>query len=118
MAAIVRAWSQRLNADDNTGIAELFALPATIVQTPYEYRLVSRREIALWFSLLPCSGKIVSIRFRGNSATAVFLLGNRGSTPCDGPGTLAAARFGFARGKIASWEQVPIPAAKVSPRLA
>jgi hypothetical protein len=118
MAAIVRAWSERLNADDNTGIAELFAVPATIVQPPYEYRLASRREIALWFSLLPCSGKIVSISYRGTSATAVFLLGNRGSTRCDGPGTLAAARFEFAHGRIVSWEQIPVPGGQVSPKLA
>jgi hypothetical protein len=118
MAAIVRAWSQRLNAEDNAGIADLFAVPATIVQPPYEYRLVSRREIALWFSLLPCSGKIVSISYRGTSATAVFLLGNRGSTRCDGPGTLAAARFEFAHGKIVGWEQIPVPGGQVSPKLA
>ena len=118
MAAIVRAWSERLNADDNAGIGELFAVPATIVQPPYEYRLASRREIALWFSLLPCSGKIVSISYRGASATAVFLLGNRGSTRCDGPGTLAAARFDFAHGKIVRWEQVPVPGGQVSPKLA
>jgi hypothetical protein len=118
MEAIVTAWSTRLNARDNRGIAELFAVPATIIQGPYAYRLVNRHEIALWFSLLPCSGKIVSISYSKNTATAVFLLGNRGSTPCDGPGTLAAARFEFAHGRIVVWEQVPVPAGQTNPRLA
>jgi hypothetical protein len=112
MARIVRAWSKRLNDRDNAGIAELFALPAIIVQTPYEYKLRTRHLVALWFSLLPCSGTIESISYKGNSATAVFLLGNRGATRCDGPGTLAAARFFFSGGKISSWEQVPVPAVK------
>jgi hypothetical protein len=118
MAAIVRAWSERLNARDNAGIAELFAVPALIVQAPYAYRLVTRQEIARWFSLLPCSGKIVSIVYNRDSATAVFRLGNRGSIRCDGPGTLAAARFGFAHGKIVTWEQVPVPPGQVNPSLA
>ncbi len=109
METIVRAWSARLNAGDNTGIAKLFSLPATIVQAPFVYRLVNRRQIALWESELPCSGRIVSIAFSGRYATAVFVLGNRGSTRCDAPGSLAAARFEIVHGKIVSWEQVPIP---------
>jgi hypothetical protein len=112
MATIVRAWSKRLNNRDNAGIAELFALPAIIVQAPYEYKLRTRHQVALWFSLLPCSGTIESISYKGSSATAVFLLGNRGATRCDGPGTLAAATFFFSGGKISAWEQVPVPARK------
>jgi hypothetical protein len=42
----------------------------------------------------------------------VFRLGNRGATRCDGPGTLAAARFEIVNGKIASWEQIAVPAKK------
>jgi len=47
---------------------------------------------------------------RGRYATAVFRLANRGSTQCDGPGTLAAARFTIVKGLITIWEQVPVPA--------
>jgi hypothetical protein len=109
MASVVKAWSGRLNASDNAGIANLFSLPATIIQAPFAYRFDNRRQIALWFAKLPCSGKIVRITFNGSSATAVFLLGNRGATHCDGPGTLAAARFEIVDGKIVSWEQLPLP---------
>jgi hypothetical protein len=118
MEAIVTKWSRRLNAGDNNGIAELFSVPATIIQAPYAYRLPNRHTIALWFAELPCSGRIESIRYSGDSATAVFVLGNRGSTRCDGPGTLAAARFEIIDGKITRWEQVPVPPKQVPPTVA
>jgi hypothetical protein len=110
MAAVVHAWSARLNANDNAGIAKLFALPAILVQGQNEYRLTTARQVSLWHSLLPCSGTIVSITYAGRFATAVFRLGNRGKTKCDAPGALAAARFEIVDGKIASWVQVPVPA--------
>jgi hypothetical protein len=40
----------------------------------------------------------------------VFRLGNRPTSKCDAPGTLAAARFTIVRGKITVWRQVPAPA--------
>jgi hypothetical protein len=109
MAAIVHEWSARLNANDNAGIARLFSLPAIIVQPPYEYRFTTRKQLALWHSLLPCSGKVIAVTYKGRYATAVFRLGNRGKTKCDGPGELAAARFEIVKGKIRSWEQVAVP---------
>jgi hypothetical protein len=109
MESIVRTWSRRLNAGDNDGIARLFAVPATIVQAPYKYRFPTRKAIAAWHAGLPCAGHIVRITFRRNTATAVFRLANRGSTPCDGPGALVAARFTIVKGLITVWEQVPVP---------
>jgi hypothetical protein len=110
MRAVVRAWSARLNAGDNRGVARLFALPAVMIQGPYAYRLKTRAQVASWHSALPCSGRIVSIAIHGRYADAVFRLGNRGSSKCDGPGTLAAARFEIRGGKIVSWEQIAVPA--------
>jgi hypothetical protein len=109
MAAIVRAWSNRLNAGDNDGIAKLFGLPALVAQGGLIYRLDTRDQVAMWHAGLPCSGRIVSITFAGRFATAVFRLGDRPSSKCDAPGKLAAARFEIAGGKIVSWEQVPVP---------
>ena len=109
MEAVVRAWSKRLNAGDNAGVARLFTLPALLIQGPYAYGLKTRAEIAEWHAGLPCSGRILSISFRGIQATAVFRLGDRGRTACDAPGTLAAARFKIVNGKIAVWEQVAVP---------
>jgi hypothetical protein len=110
MKAVVRAWSQRLNAGDNAGIAKLFALPSVVIQGPYAWRFHTRAQLAEWHSGLPCSGQIVSIAVHGRYALAVFRLGDRGSTKCDAPGSLAAARFEIVNGKIVLWRQVPVPA--------
>ena len=115
MKAVVRAWSARLNAGDNAGLARLFTVPALIVQGPYAYRLPTRALVAEWYSGLPCSGRVVSISVHGRYATVVFRLGNRGASRCDAPGTLAAARFGIVNGKIVSWQQIAVPAKKQAP---
>jgi hypothetical protein len=109
MKAVVRAWSQNLNTGKNAAEARLFSLPALMIQGPYGYRLTTPGQVAQWHAGLPCSGKIVSIKVRGRYATAVFRLGNRRTSKCDAPGTLAAARFTIVRGKITVWEQVPPP---------
>jgi hypothetical protein len=109
MNAVVHAWSKRLNAGDYDGIAALFSVPALIVQPPYEYRLTTRHQVALWHSGLPCSGTVISIAYSGRYATAVFELGNRKGVKCDQPGGLAAVRFEIVKGKIRSWIQVPPP---------
>jgi hypothetical protein len=109
MAAVVNAWTRLLDAKDNARLARLYRLPTIVIQGQYGYRLKTYKQIALFFSLLPCSGKVVSITFKGNVATAVFRLANRGATRCDAPGGLAAARFEIVDGKIADWEQIPVP---------
>ena len=110
MSALVHEWSTRLNAGDYAGIAQLFTLPALIVQPPYEYRLTTFHQLALWHSLLPCSGTVLSITYHGRVASAVFRLGNRRGSTCDQPGGLAAVQFEIVNGKIHSWVQVPVPA--------
>jgi len=110
MKAVVRAWSTNLNAGNNAAEARLFSLPALMIQGPYGYRLTTTRQVAQWHAGLPCSGKIVSITVRGKFATAVFRLGDRRTSKCDAPGTLAAARFKIVRGKISIWQQVRPPA--------
>jgi len=111
LKTIVRAWSKYLNSGDNAAEARLFSLPAVMIQGPTEFRLRTRAQVAAWHALLPCSGRIVSITVQGRYATAVFRLGNRKTSKCDAPGTLAAAQFTIVRGKIAIWEQVPPPSA-------
>lgn len=109
MRAVVRAWSARLNAGDLAGIAGLFRLPAYVAQGQTSYRLMTRENVRLWHSGLPCSGHIVSIEIDGRFATVLFRLGHGKRTRCDAPGTLAAARFEIVRSKIRSWEQIPVP---------
>ena len=106
---VVRAWSARLNAYDNVGVAQLFARPATFVQGGSVLRLETAADIALWHRLLPCAGRIVSITVKGEYATAVFVLASGKSRRCDAPGAKAAAVFRIRRGKIVSWAQIPVP---------
>ena len=107
---IVRAWSARLNAYDNAGLARLFARPAVFAQGGTVLRLETYADIALWHSLLPCAGRIVSITVKGETATAVFVLANGTHRRCDAPGQKAAAAFRVHKGKIVSRVQVPVPA--------
>jgi len=106
---VVRAWSARLNAYDNAGVARLFAHPALFVQGGSALRLETPAQIALWHRLLPCAGRIVSIDVDGELATAVFRLANGKHRHCDAPGQKAAAVFRVRRGKIVAWVQVPVP---------
>lgn len=107
---IVRAWSQRLNAYDNAGVARLFARPAIFVQNGSAFRLETYAEIATWHRLLPCAGQIVSITVKGDVATAVFVLANGKHRRCAASGEKAAAVFRVRGGKIVSWAQIPVPA--------
>jgi hypothetical protein len=107
---VVREWSQHLNAEENDALARLFALPAIVAQAGGLLELTSYDEIAEWFAGLPCSGMVVSITVPApDVAIAVFRLGDRPSSPCDGPGELAAAEFHFRDGKLIAWAQVAVP---------
>jgi limonene-1,2-epoxide hydrolase len=108
-AAIVRAWSRALNANDNLAAAQLFARNAQVIQPPLATRLTSA-QLALEFNAsLPCAGKIVRLTVTGKRVTAVFVLGHRPKHTCDGPGQKAAAVFVVENGLITLWEQIPVP---------
>ena len=101
----MRAWSAALNAGDNDGAARLFAKNAEVVQAGTVTKLKSFDDALHWNSALPCSGRIVSIKSRGDTARATFLLGNRKTSQCDGPGQRATAIFRIRDGKIVLWHQ-------------
>jgi len=103
--SVVRAWSAALNQDDNNTAAELFARGAEVVQNGHVLTLRTRHDALAWNTALPCSGRIVSIRSHGETATATFRLGNRPHSQCDGPGQEATAIFKVVRGKIVLWHQ-------------
>jgi limonene-1,2-epoxide hydrolase len=103
--SVVRAWSAALNQDDNNTAASLFAKNAEVVQNGQVLTLRDRHDALAWNSALPCSGRIVSIHTRGQTATATFVLGDRQHSRCDGPGEKATAIFKVVRGKIVLWHQ-------------
>jgi limonene-1,2-epoxide hydrolase len=103
--SVVRAWSEALNQDDNNTAGSLFAKDAEIVQNGQVLTLRTRHQAVAWNSALPCSGRIVSIHTRGQTATVTFVLGNRRHSQCDGPGQQATAIFRVVHGKIVLWHQ-------------
>jgi hypothetical protein len=105
--SIVRAWSKALNAGDNERAAALFAPGARIFQSGYVLVLRDHEDAVRWNAALPCSGQIVRLTFRRRVATAEFVLGNRKTSPCDGPGLHAVAEFHIRKGKIVIWRQLP-----------
>ena len=105
--SVVRAWSKALNAGDNQSAADLFAPGAQVVQGPVVIRLRTHADAVVWNAGLPCSGKIVALSARGATVTATFLLGDRPTSACDGPGNRATAVFRIRGGKIVLWHQVP-----------
>jgi hypothetical protein len=106
--SVVRAWSSALNAGDNESAADLFATHAEIIQGGAEHRFSNRGDAIAWNAALPCSGRIVRIETRGDDVTATFVLGNRRTSRCDGPGARARAVIRVRAGKIVLWHQVPI----------
>jgi hypothetical protein len=110
--SVVRAWSQELNSGDNDAAAKLFAPGAEIVQGGTTIRLDTHAQAVAWNAALPCSGKIVSIKTKGDLTRATFVLGNRQTSKCDGPGEKATALFRVKKGKIVLWHQTgstPVP---------
>jgi limonene-1,2-epoxide hydrolase len=108
-AAVVRAWSHALNANDNEHAARLFAHNARVVQPGVDVRLNTHALAVAFNASLPCAGRVVAVSVNGNRATATFVLAERPKHRCDAPGVKAAALFVVRRGKIVLWQQVPVP---------
>jgi limonene-1,2-epoxide hydrolase len=113
--SVVRAWSQELNSGDNEAAAKLFAPGAEVVQAGTTIRLDTQAEAVAWNAALPCSGKLVSIKSMGNTTRATFILGDRQTKKCDGPGQRATAIFRVHKGKIVLWHQTSSEPPPVGP---
>ena len=113
--SVVRAWSQELNAGDNKAAARLFAPGAEVVQAGVTLRLETQAQAVAWNAALPCSGRLVSIKTKGDTTTATFILGDRQQSKCDGPGQRATAIFRVRKGKIVLWHQTSGTPAPVGP---
>jgi len=112
---VVRAWSRALNSGDNGAAADLFALGARIEQAGLVLTVRSREDAVAWNASLPCSGKIVSLRVEGDTATATFTLFDRRTSLCDAPGGRATAVLTVRDGKIVRWRQTAGQAVPVEP---
>jgi hypothetical protein len=94
-----------VNAGHDDEAADLFAPGARVVQGDRLFVLRTHRDAVNWNAGLPCSGRVVSIKRRGDLVTATFLLGERPHHLCDGPGAEATAVFRIRDGKIVLWHQ-------------
>ena len=103
---VVRSWSAALNVGDNEGAAALFAHRATVVQGNTVVRIRSRTDAVLFNESLPCAGRIVALSSDGERVRATFLLRDRQTSRCDGPGTRTTAVFHIRAGKIVLWHQL------------
>lgn len=112
--AIVRQWSAALNRNDNAAAAKLFAPGARVIQGPLDVQMTPKLAVAFNASL-PCAGRIVAMRRKGDAVVATFVLGHRPQHRCDGPGQKAAAAFVVRNGKIVLWEQVAVPVSPSGP---
>src|SRR3954468_11529488 len=106
--AIVRAWSRALNANQNASAAKLFAPKARVIQPGVDVRLTPKLALAFQESL-PCGGRILELRRKGNQVTAIFRLTERPKHRCDAPGVKAAAVFVARAGRIVLGHQTPVP---------
>jgi hypothetical protein len=102
---VVREWSTALNADRNDAAADLFASGAQVVQGGVEVILSTHQDAVAWNGSLPCNGRIVSLDVDGGVVSAVFLLRDSQTVPCDAPGERVTAIFTVEGGKITRWEQ-------------
>lgn len=105
--SVVRTWSSALNAGDNDRAANLFARDAKVVQSGAVTILHSHADAVAFNVSLPCSGRIVELDRHGEDVTATFVLADRRTSRCDGPGQRARAAFRIQRGKIVLWHQLP-----------
>ena len=103
--SVFRAWSQELNSGDNEAAAKLFAKGARVVQPGLVVRLNTYEQALAWNAALPCSGRIVAMMSEGDVARATFVLGDRQTRTCDGPGQRATALIRVRKGKIVLWHQ-------------
>ena len=107
--SVVRAWNTAVNRGDNERAAELFAPGAEVVQAGQALRLQTRAEAVLWNASLPCAGTTVDLSVEDDTATATFVLSDRKTSACDGPGERASAVFRVRDGKIVLWHQLSSP---------
>jgi SnoaL-like domain len=104
--SVVRAWSESLNSGDNEAAAELFAPGAEVIQLGRSIILETEADALRFNESLPCSGRIVDLDAEGDTVTATFVLGDRETSRCDGPGAEARAAFRIHQGKIVLWHQL------------
>ena len=109
-AAVARAWSKALNANDNAAAAELFAHNARVVQPGVDGRAQdARASRSRSTRRCPAPAASSTITRARRPRVATFVLGERPKHHCDAPGHESRALFVVRNGKITLWQQVAVP---------
>jgi hypothetical protein len=111
--AVVRAWSDALDAGDMEAAADLFAPDAKVVQG--SLRVLHDRGDALeWLRRLPCSASLVElVRYSDEVVDASFRLRDRKPGSCFGAGETVMIVLNVSAGQIELFHQLPPPPAYV-----
>lgn len=105
--SVVREWTDAVSRGENDRAADFFAAYATVIQGRQTLTLATHDEAVAWNAGLPCAATIVSIVEQdGERVRATFLLEDRASTPCDGPGAEVGVEFVVRDGRIAVLRQL------------
>lgn len=107
LAAVVLAWSEAINRNDNAAAAKLFA-PGAIIRQSLEFPLDNAEVATTWNDGLPCAGTVVELRMVDDAVVATFMLGERPGHRCDAPGARAGAAFVIVNGLITLWQQTAV----------
>ena len=106
-AAVVREWSNSINAGNYERAASLFAADAVVIQGSQATTFHTPEDAVTWNKGLPCGGDILLLEERGSTATATFRMVDRKDRHCDAPAEAeATALFVVDRGKIILWNQI------------
>jgi SnoaL-like domain len=105
--SVVRAWNESVNSGNNEAAAKLFAPGAEVIQAGQSFTLETEAQAVRFNASLPCSGEIVELETDGEMVMATFVLADRGTIQCDGPGAEVTAAFRVREGKIVLWHQLP-----------
>ena len=111
---IVRAWSARLNAYDNVGVAKLFARPAVFVQSGAG----SARDGGGHRAVAPPAALRRPDRVdhgEGRARDRRLRPRQRQEPPLRRPGRQGRSRFRVRNGKIVTWAQIPVPKPRAQP---
>jgi hypothetical protein len=105
--AVIRAWSDALNAGEDERAAAFFADGARIVQGLRSFRLEDTEEALRFARSLPCGSEIVALESSGDRLEATIELTPRPGRRCDGPGTRTGLIVRVHEGRIVLWHEVP-----------
>jgi hypothetical protein len=105
--AVIRAWSDALNASEDERAAAFFADGARVIRGVRSFSLEDTDEALRFARSLPCGGEIVSLASSGDRIEATIELTPRPGRRCAVTGTRTGLIVRVDDGRIVLWHEVP-----------